>query len=365
MTEPVSISPARRPLAMIDELIGVALASYDAELARRAGGRALFDHLACLEAGRRDLPPGVGDAGAAVLRDLDDIHWPSVTHIGAIVWTVLRDAGADGELLWRAAHAGYEVTARLGAALGPEHRRYWHATTTAGTVGGAVAAALALGSDPVHAAGHAISVAGGSILCILERTGTRMVHRDHAARTALGCAAAAGLAPAYDGLEHPRGMFAAMGGSSEVLLAPVDQPAIATVSFRRHHTSGFCQAAVEAAQELAPIEPGSTVTLQVPEATAALAAIAHPQTEEEAWWSVQHAVAVTLLGRDLVECPVDDPIVTELRDSISLTVGAGSRVQIGGEVVERATAARLTDADLLAKWQTLNPELPAPAELLA
>ena len=143
MTVRVGVGSALGPAAMIDELVGVALASYDAQLARRAGGRALFDHLACLEAGRRDVPPGVGDAGAAVLRDLDDIHWPSVTHIGAIVWTVLREAAAEGELLWRAAHAGYEVTARLGAALGPEHRRYWHATTTAGTVGGAVAAALA------------------------------------------------------------------------------------------------------------------------------------------------------------------------------------------------------------------------------
>jgi 2-methylcitrate dehydratase PrpD len=349
---------------MLDQLIGVVLASYDAELARQAGGRALFDHLACWEAGRRDVSPGVGDAGAAALRDLDDIHWPSVTHIGAIVWTVLRDAGADGELRWRAAHAGYEVTARLGAALGPEHRRYWHATTTAGTVGGAVAAALALGSDPVHAAGHAISVAGGSILCILERTGTRVVHRDHAARTALSCARAAELAPAYDGLEHPGGMFAAMGGSGESLLTPVDQPAIATVSFRRHQTSGFCQAAVEAAQELAPIKPGSTVTLEVPEATAALAAIAHPQTEEEAWWSVQHAVAVTLLGRDLAECPTDDPIVAGVRDGITLRVGPYSRVQAGGQVAERAAAAPLTDDDLLAKWHTLNPELAAPTELL-
>ena len=95
-----------------------------------------------------------------------------------------------------------------------------------------------------------------------------------------------------------------------------------------------------------------------------MAAIAHPQTKEEAWWSVQHAVAVTLLGRDLADCPVDDPIVAAIRDRITLTVGAGSRVRIGGQVAERAAAAPLTDDDLLAKWHTLNPELPAPAELL-
>ena len=192
-----------------------------------------------------------------------------------------------------------------------------------------------------------------------------MVHRDHATQTALRCARAAELEPAYDGLEHPRGMFAAMGGSSDDMLAPGDAPAIATVSFRRHQTSGFCQAAVEAAQLLAPVSPDVTVTLQVPEATAALAAIAAPQTEEEAWWSVQHAVAATLLGRDLADCPVDDPIVTGVRDRITLTVGDASRVQIGGEVAERAAAAPLTDEDLLAKWDVLNPGLPGPTELLS
>ena len=141
-----------------------------------------------MTAGRRSAPDGVGAAGAAVIGDRDDIHWPSLTHPGAIVWTALRTTKVEEPLLWRAAHAGYEVTARLGRALGAEHRRYWHATTTAGTVGGAVAAALALGTDPVNAAGHAISVTGGSILCILERTGTRIVHRDHAVVTALRCA---------------------------------------------------------------------------------------------------------------------------------------------------------------------------------
>src|SRR5690606_21665088 len=114
---------------------------------------------------------------AAALHDRDDVHWPSLTHPGAVVWTVLRQAGAEGEERWRAAHAGYEVTCRLGRALGPDHRRHFHATTTAGTVGAAVAAALALGTDPVAAAGHAISLAGGSIVALLERSPTRLLHR--------------------------------------------------------------------------------------------------------------------------------------------------------------------------------------------
>ena len=361
----VTASPVLRQATLLDDLIGVSLAAYERESARHAGARALFDYLACLEAGLRQAPPGIGEAGAAALADLDDIHWPSMTHIGAIVWTVLRSTEATSELLWRAAHAGYEVTARLGAALGPQHRRHWHATATAGTVGGAVAAAVALGSDPVNAAGHAVSVAGGAIVCVLERTATRVIHRDHAAQTALRCARAADLAPAYDGLEHSRGLFAAMGGDPERLLEPVAGSALETVSFRRYHTSGFCQAAVEAAQELAPIEPQAEVTLEVPEATAALAAMQRPSDAEQAWWSVQHAVAVTLLGRDLTDCPVDDPLVAGVRDRITLTVGPGSRVEAGGRVAQRAAAAPLTDDDLLAKWRRLNPELAAPAELLA
>jgi 2-methylcitrate dehydratase PrpD len=354
-----------RPSTLLGEVVALALDAYEPQTARRAGGRALFDHLACLRAGLRQPPPaGIGDAGAAALLDLDDIHWPSVTHIGSTVWTVLRSTGAEGESLWRAAHAGYEVTARLGAALGPEHRRYWHATATAGTIGGAVAAALALGTDPVNAAGHAVSVAGGSIVSVLERTGTRLIHRDHAAQTALRCAAAAQLAPAYDGLEHPRGLFAAMGGSPDTLLRATTEPAIGAVSFRRHHTSGFNQAAVEAARELAPVDPSAEVWLQVPEATAALAAIGHPQGEAEAWWSAQHAVAATLLALDLGRCAVDDPELVALRERVQLTVGPTSRVTVAGRMAERTQAAPLTDDDLIAKWERLNPDLPAPVELL-
>jgi 2-methylcitrate dehydratase PrpD len=351
---------------LTEELVALALDGYDEPRDVPAAARALFDHLACLTAGRRTVPEALGNAGAAAALDRDDLHWPSVTHPGAIVWTVVRATGVEGPERWRAAHAGYEITARLGRALGAEHRAHWHATTTAGTVGGAVAAAVALGTDPVCAAGHAISVAGGSIVAVLERTATRLVYRDHAVGAALRCARLAELPATRAGLEHPRGMFAAMGGSAETLLEPSTSSALAETTFRRHATSGFAQAVVEAARELAPVDPPGTVAVEVPAAAIALASNAAPRDAEEAWWSVQHAVAATLLELDLEDgALVSDPRVAAVRERVELTEGASSAVSVDGRRAERAHAARLTDDDLLAKWTVMNPGDAPPLELLA
>jgi 2-methylcitrate dehydratase PrpD len=355
---------------LTDRLVAAALDGYDPDTARRAGSRALFDHLACREAGRREAPTALGAAAAAAWHDRDDVHWPSLTHPGGIVWTVLAAAGADGETRWRAAHAGYEVTCRLARALGPSHRRYWHATTTAGTVGGAVAAAVALDVDPVAAAGHAISITGGSIVALLERSPTRLLHRDHAASTALRCAEAAAALPATRaGLEHPRGLLAAMGdGPSDALLAPAERSALAETSFRRHATSGFAQAVVEAARGHGPVDPEAPgeILVEVPEATLGMAADPAPADAGAAWWSCQHAVAVTLLGLDLEDRSLaGDPRVVAVRDRVTVTEGPVSSVTIGAQRTECAVAAALTDDDLVAKWHVLNPGVAAPAELLA
>ncbi|MHB1999682.1 MAG: MmgE/PrpD family protein, partial [Solirubrobacteraceae bacterium] len=323
---------------LLERLIALAEQSFEPQQARRAGGRALFDHLACLAGGRRAVPEWVGDAGAAAALDRDDVHWPSVSHPGAAIWSALRTVGAREETLWRSAHVGYEVTARLARALGPRHRRNWHATSTAGAVGVAAAAAIALGNDPVDAAAHAVSLAGGSIVCILERTGTRLVHRDHAAELGLRCARAAALGGARDGLEHPQGMFAAMGGDPAILLQPAE-PALDTISFRRHATSGFCQALVEAAAELAPLSGPQPAIVHAPAATLALAAEPSPKDAEQAWWSCEHAVAATLLGRDLEDPKtVDDPAVARQRELIELQEDATSRVRVGARSGSRGWA---------------------------
>jgi 2-methylcitrate dehydratase PrpD len=356
----------QKSTVLTEGLVENALAAgSDEEQIRRPAGRALFDYLACLEAGRR-THPGLPDAASAAVLDRDDLHWPSVTHPGAVVWSVVRECGGDA----RAATAGYEATARLGLALGPEHRRYWHSSATAGTVGAAIAAATALGLSEdrvVDAARHAISVAGGSILAILERSGTRFFHRAHAAAAGIAAAraAGAGLAGTRTGLDSERGLFAAMGGSPTELLAAGERPAIAETTFRTYATTGFAHAAVEAARELAPVEGAPRIVVEVPAGAVALAGSAAPQTNEEAWWSVPYAVAVTLLGLDLEDSHVYDSRVRSLLGRIELREAPVSRVEVDGREASCAEAHVPTDEELVAKWRKLNPELDPPLELLA
>jgi 2-methylcitrate dehydratase PrpD len=352
---------------------------------RRAAGRALFDFAACATAGHAAVEgfaaagePALSAAAAHAL-DRDDLHWPSVTHPGSIVWPVVLVVGND-ETRVPAAAAGYETTARIGLALGAPHRRYWHATATAGTVGAAVAAAVALGLDEeaaTAAAGHAISVAGGSIECVLEHSRTVVFHRAHAAATGIAAAraAAAGLGATRAGLEAERGFFAstAPGSDPEAVLAPRERLALEELTFRFYASTGFAHAAIDAALELGVVDPAgiSSIQIELPPGAAALAGSLDPQDAESAWWSVPYAVAVTLLGGDLEQQPPDDAAVRALlaKTVVVAREEPSSTVTLDGRSVTRHEHRGhhdrpLSDADLLAKWRILNPSREPPLHLL-
>jgi 2-methylcitrate dehydratase PrpD len=355
---------------------------------RRAAGRALFDYAACVHAGRDGVAglaaagTAARDAAAAHVLDRDDLHWPSLTHPGGVVWPAVLAAGAaDDERRLLAAAAGYEATARLALALGPSHRRYWHATATAGTVGSAVGAAVALGLEAegvAAAAGHAISVAGGSIQCVFERSRTIVFHRAHAATAGLlaAHAAAAGLGATQAGLEAERGLFAATAPESrpDDVLAPRERVALEELTHRFYASTGFAHAAIEAAHELGPVSPEDVdaIVLALPPATAALAGTLEPVDDEDAWWSVPYAVAVTLLGLELERPPApDDPAVRKLLAKTSLEPrdGTASTVSVDGRSATRTRhrghhEQPLSDDDLVAKWRLLNPDEPPPLHLL-
>jgi 2-methylcitrate dehydratase PrpD len=281
--------------------------------ARRAAARSLFDYLACVAAAPSieidwACEPAGRLAFAAHLRDQDDLHHDSVTHPGGIVWSAVIATGLEREVTWaravEAALLGYELVVRLAEGFPDSHRRQWHATTVAGTIGAAAAAAHLLGgrSAVLDAIGHASSVASGSAQAQAERTATRLVHRAFAASTGLLCAraAAADLKGNHWGLQGDRGAFGSVSTTiAAAVLAERRSFALEETGARLYPVNGFAHAAVEAAGSLGPAAPEEiervTVTV-APPAAVALASNAAPATDDDAWWSIEHAVALALMG---------------------------------------------------------------------
>lgn len=144
-----SYSASKHDLALADrqlvDTVAVGLAAHSHPVLGRIG--------ALGEAGRW--------AVACHVLDFDDLHMPSTTHISTVcVPVVLALRGGRREFL-----AGAGVMARIGTALGWRHySNGWHATTTAGALGAAAAAALCLGLDAkttATALALAVPAAGG------------------------------------------------------------------------------------------------------------------------------------------------------------------------------------------------------------
>jgi 2-methylcitrate dehydratase PrpD len=328
------------------------------EPARRNAAVLLADFLACMRAGAGrpgcpatgwvdfgkvlhagDSLAGVGGsadssaaaaAAAAHAMDRDDVHWDAVTHPGSVVWPVVLglSAGATGPQLLAAAVAGYEACVRMATFLGPQHRRWFHSTATAGTIGAASAAAMLLCPDDealANALGHAISVIGGSAQCLGEHSGTQVFHRSHAVRAGIAAARAAA-----DGLPATRLGFEGTGG---LLAGPEpavrerealfdDRPAaIGTTSVRLYATAGWYQAAAEAAaaQPRSALRDSAELAVHV-HPTAADVSSGPAAQGRERWWSLEWSVATALVTGDPQVSP-ETPVTDEaLRERLAQTM---------------------------------------------
>lgn len=398
--------------SLTGRFVELVVADYESEAVAGHVGDALYDFIACSAAGHESVKAWFGaegggssvvgsrdrapaeqaaavNAAAAQFLDRDDLHWPSLTHPGSIVWPAVLAVGeeclSDFTIVERAAAIGYEVTARLATALGPSLRSYWHPTTTAGTIGAAVGAALVFSPDDpevaVSAAGHAVSVAATMIQVLLEHSPTGAFDRAHAARTSVAAARAslAGMPGMQWGLEGGNGFFAAVApdANPDDLLTPPADWALATLTNRPYATTGYAQTAVEAARQLAPVEAANVqaVDIVAPAGAAAIAGNTSPGAPIERWWSVPYAVAVTLVAGDPsgLEEPgwANDNRVLELlsRTTVAARSG-GSSGDISTEITlvgqtGGATAAAsvhaghpeqpLDDERLVAKWVAMQP----------
>jgi 2-methylcitrate dehydratase PrpD len=348
------------------------------EPARRNAAVLLADFLACMRAGagRPGCPAtswvdfgkylsagdllggaaGAADSSAAVAAaaahamDRDDVHWDAVTHPGSVVWPVVLglSAGATGPQLLAAAVAGYEACVRMATFLGPQHRRWFHSTATAGTIGAASAAAMLLCPDVealANALGHAISVIGGSAQCLSEHSGTQVFHRSHAVRAGVAAARAAaeGLPATRLGFEGTAGLLTGPEPAARDREALLDDrpPAIGTTSVRLYATAGWNQAAAEAAaaQPRYALNDSSELAVHV-HPTAADVSSGSAARGRERWWSLEWSVATALVTGDpqvSPETPVSDE---ELRERLAQTM-----VVVGDQLSPLAASVSVSAAE--------------------
>jgi 2-methylcitrate dehydratase PrpD len=180
------------------DMIGVAAQAYDLPSSRQAlelaivmGGR----QATLIGSRSRASVADAAFANAAMAHGLvqEDMHTPSVSHIGVVVWPTLlalsEHAKADGEDLIAAGVAGYQVMGRLGRALiTKELARFFRPTGLVGAIGGAAAGARLLRlSEDETTAGLALAANTAAGLNEWPRVGgdEMFFHAGHAARNAV------------------------------------------------------------------------------------------------------------------------------------------------------------------------------------
>ncbi|MEM5518255.1 MmgE/PrpD family protein [Henriciella sp. AS95] len=326
------VAPADRQRARLHLLdwIGCAIAG-----AREEVGKAFCD--------QKNVLADVFRWGAlGNILEMDDVDKRAILHCGpSIIPAALALAGqASGDRLLDAIVRGYEATIRLGRACGPAHYATWHSTATCGPIGSAAAAATMLGADEdelCRAMSLGVSQAAGFWQTRHEAASAgKQLHTAHAARAGVDAArlAMAGLTGPLSILEGEQGFFAAMcpDGDPQAVLADYGESwLIHQVSFKPWPACRHAHPAIDAAllARAAGHDGTSVERVEVVSYQDAIKFCDRPQPNSvvESKFSLQHAVAITLLkGKpglmDFSIPAISDPATAALRKKVHVAAGS-------------------------------------------
>lgn len=290
----------------------------------------------------------------------EDMHTPSISHIGVVVLPTALAVGearhASGSELIAAVVAGYQAMGRLGRVLiDSKNARVFRPTGLLGPVGGALTAARLLALDE-EAAVSALGLAGNLAAGLNEWThsgGTDLFFQSgFAARNAIAAAglAAAGATASESILDGQAGMIAAFGGAARAGLLTQDWGdgfEILAVYHKPAPACNYVQTPSQAALELVTrdgIQPSQIDSVQVLTFPAALAYpgcdFPGPFTSMiQAKMSIQFSVASVFARRELGEDnfrQFDDSetarIVTRVQLSTDPEFAAAYPVRQGAEI---------------------------------
>jgi len=139
-----------------------------------------------------------------------------------------------------------------------------------------------------------------------------------------------------------------------------------------HPATGFAHAAIDAALQIGAVDPGTITQVRVavsPAAAVTLASNRAPRNDEEAWWSIEHAVAVCLAAgeanalsaglserkdvRDLCHRVKVTGEGTGWRATVEVTLSDGSVHKASVEEPRGHAARPASDDELCDKWRRL------------
>src|SRR5512147_382455 len=199
---------------------------------------------------------------AAHTVEVDDIFRDGIYHPGAptiaAALALAQSIGASGEQLLRAVIVGYEISTRLGAAMGRAHYRFWHNTGTIGVFGACAAAAELLRLDALrfaHALATATTFSAGLQQAFRMDSMSKPLHAGRAAEAGVtaALAAAEGVTGSLDVIDGEAGYGRAMsdGPDWDRALATLGQDFHVTrMTFKNHACCGHAFAAIDGALAL-------------------------------------------------------------------------------------------------------------------
>ncbi len=319
------------------------------------------------------------NGSAAHAMEVDDIFREGIYHPGAptipAALALAQAGGANGAQFLRAVVVGYEVSTRIGAAMGRAHYKYWHNTGTIGVFGACAAAAEILALDAqrfAHALATVTTFSAGLQQAFRMDSMSKPLHAGRAAEAGVTAALAAreGATGSLDVIEGEAGYGRAMSNGPDWQLALATLGTvfhITQMTFKNHTCCGHTFAAIDGALALKAkmgVAANDIERVRVGTYQAALdvAGYEQPRTAAEARFSLKYVVATALTHGNVRFAAfhpgrMQDPATRACMEKISLAVDPeldaafprqrAARVSIsaGGRSAEHLQPTRIGDPD--------------------
>jgi len=251
------------------------------------------------------------NGSAAHTMEVDDIFRDGIYHPGAptipAALALAQAQGASGEQFLRAVVVGYELSTRIGAAMGKAHYKYWHNTGTIGVFGACAAACELLQLDArrfAHALATVTTFAAALQQAFRMDSMSKPLHAGRAAEAGVTAALAAkeGVTGSLDVIEGDAGFGRAMSNGpdwDQAFESLGKTFNITRMTFKNHTCCGHTFAAIDGAlalQERMKIAAREIERIRVGSYRAAkeVSGYDQPTTPAEARFSLKYVVASAL-----------------------------------------------------------------------